>query len=105
MLQPGTVRVFAASMSDVFEDYRGDGASPDRPVSLDPWRRELFDLIERIPFLEWLVLSKRPEFARDFFRHCILTMFGSEPALKIKKPRLSCLDSDTDSCQGSLSFV
>lgn len=44
-------RVFCASMADVFEDRR----------DLDAPRARLFDLIERTPFLTWLLLTKRPE--------------------------------------------
>lgn len=43
-------RVFCASMGDVFE------ARPD----LDPWRRRLWNLIEDTPWLDWLLLTKRP---------------------------------------------
>lgn len=44
-------RVFCASMADVFED-RAD---------LDAPRGRLFDLIDRTPMLDWLLLTKRPE--------------------------------------------
>ena len=44
-------RVFSASMADVFE------ARPD----LDPWRRRLWSLIEQTPWLDWLLLTKRPQ--------------------------------------------
>lgn len=44
-------RVFSNSLSDVFEDRR----------DLDPMRADLFELIERTPHLDWLLLSKRPE--------------------------------------------
>lgn len=44
-------RVFCASMADVFEDR------PD----LITHRHDLFDLIERTPHLDWLLLTKRPE--------------------------------------------
>ncbi len=44
------VRVFCASMADVFEPRR----------DLDPWREKLWALIERTPWLEWLLLTKRP---------------------------------------------
>lgn len=44
------VRVFCASMSDVFEP-RSD---------LDPWREKLWGLIEQTPNLDWLLLTKRP---------------------------------------------
>lgn len=43
-------RVFAHSMSDVMEDRR----------DLDAPRARLFDLIERTPWLDWLLLTKRP---------------------------------------------
>jgi protein gp37 len=48
-------RVFCASMADVFED-RDD---------LVPERARLVDLIERTPWLDWLLLTKRPENVRD----------------------------------------
>ena len=44
-------RVFCASMADVFEN-RGD---------LDAPRARLFELIDRTPFLDWQLLTKRPE--------------------------------------------
>jgi protein gp37 len=50
-------RVFCASMADVFEE---------RDELLEP-RRRLFDLIAETPELDWLILTKRPEFARDLF--------------------------------------
>lgn len=43
-------RVFTASMADVFED---------RPELNEP-RERLFRLIEATPWLQWLILSKRP---------------------------------------------
>lgn len=46
-------RVFCASMADVFE---WDSA-------LTPWRRRLWQLIERTPRLDWLLLTKRPHLA------------------------------------------
>lgn len=49
-------RVFCASMADVFEE---------RPELEDP-RVRLMMLIETTPELDWLVLTKRPEFARDW---------------------------------------
>lgn len=45
------VRVFCASMADVFEDRR----------DLDVWREKLWELIEETPALDWLLLTKRPE--------------------------------------------
>src|SRR5690348_736847 len=44
-------RVFCASMADVFED---------RP-ELAPWRERLWDLIDETPWLDWQLLTKRPE--------------------------------------------
>lgn len=44
------VRVFCASMADVFEDRR----------DLDPWRTKLWTLIQETPYLDWLLLTKRP---------------------------------------------
>ena len=44
-------RVFCASTADVFED-RDD---------LDPLRERLWDLIQKTPNLDWLLLTKRPE--------------------------------------------
>lgn len=43
-------RVFCASLADVMEDRR----------DLDPIRAELFALIEATPYLDWLLLTKRP---------------------------------------------
>lgn len=44
-------RVFCASLADVFEDRE----------ELEPWRAHLFDLIDKTPHLDWLLLTKRPE--------------------------------------------
>ncbi len=44
-------RVFCASMADVFE----------RRAELNQWRERLWRLIEQTPFLDWLLLTKRPE--------------------------------------------
>ncbi len=51
-------RIFCASLADAFEP---------RP-ELDPWRFDLFDLIAATPELDWLLLTKRPEQARDWMR-------------------------------------
>jgi len=48
-------RVFCASMADVFEE---------RDELVEP-RARLFDLIRLTPQLDWLILTKRPEAARD----------------------------------------
>lgn len=51
-------RVFCASLADVFEDWR-------KPIegfrSMDDARASLFDLIDETPWLDWLLLTKRPE--------------------------------------------
>jgi len=44
-------RVFCASMADVFE----------RRAELNPQRARLWELIERTPHLDWLLLTKRPQ--------------------------------------------
>ncbi len=44
-------RVFCASMSDIFENRR----------ELDVWRARLWPLIEQTPWLDWLLLTKRPQ--------------------------------------------
>lgn len=51
-------RVFCASMADVFEDND----------QLIDWRLDLFEnIIARTPNLDWLILTKRPDVARQFF--------------------------------------
>lgn len=49
-------RVFCASMADVFEDRR----------DLDEWREKLWVVIDQTPWLDWLLLTKRPENLRLF---------------------------------------
>lgn len=49
-------RVFSNSLSDVF----------DAEVA-NEWRRDLMDLIQVTPALDWLVLTKRPKVMADFF--------------------------------------
>lgn len=49
-------KVFCASLADVFEDH---------PM-VDPWRKELFSLIEACESLDWQLLTKRPENLRRF---------------------------------------
>lgn len=45
------LRVFSGSLCDVFEDHPGPNA----------WRADLFQLIRQTPFLDWQLLTKRPE--------------------------------------------
>ena len=58
-------RIFCASLADVFEP---------RPELEEP-RRNLFALIEQTPELDWLLLTKRPEFARAW-------LFENEPYMQ-----------------------
>lgn len=52
-------RVFCASLADVFEHND----------ELIDWRLDLFEtVISKTPWLDWLVLTKRPEVAAQFFR-------------------------------------
>lgn len=49
-------RVFCASLADVFDS------------EVDPiWRENLFTLIDLTPWLDWLLLTKRPKLAAEYF--------------------------------------
>jgi len=48
-------RVFAASLADVFEDH------PDCNAA----RPDFWDLVRRTPYLQWQILTKRPEHIRE----------------------------------------
>lgn len=51
-------KVFCASLADVFEDN----------LAVAEWRVELFEnIIYKTPYLKWLLLTKRPERASEFF--------------------------------------
>jgi protein gp37 len=52
------LRVFCASMADVFEDRS----------ELNVWREKLWTLIEATPQLDWLLLTKRPELVTRLVR-------------------------------------
>lgn len=72
-------RVFCASLADVFEDWQGaivvrvdggdvnlgtDGRAsrgPDDRLTMNDLRRDLFQLIDATPWLDWLLVTKRPE--------------------------------------------
>ncbi len=61
-------RVFASSMCDIFEDYRGpvvDQQGKRLDWTIDALRRRIFAMIEETPRLEWLMLTKRPENVRE----------------------------------------
>ena len=49
-------RVFCASLADVFE------VKVDQAAAMTGWRAELWNLIGQTPWLDWLLLTKRPEF-------------------------------------------
>ena len=58
------VRVFCASLADVFEDWRGpivDSKGNELVKTMDDLRRDLFELIDATPNLDWMLLTKRPE--------------------------------------------
>jgi protein gp37 len=50
------LRIFCASLADVFEDY----GTPDAPGP-NQWRDDVFDIIRATPWLDWQLLTKRPE--------------------------------------------
>ena len=62
-------RVFCASLADVF-----DNAVPVQ------WRRDLFDLIEATPNLDWLLLTKRIGNARSLYAEAYLDSARPWPA-------------------------
>ena len=62
-------RVFCASLADVF-----DNAVPVQ------WRRDLFDLIEATPNLDWLLLTKRIGNARSLYGEAYLDSARPWPA-------------------------
>lgn len=66
-------RVFAFSLADVFEDWKGHvtqewtenrhGISQkhQRMITMDQAREEFFHLVDATQYLDWLLLTKRPE--------------------------------------------
>ncbi len=88
-LQPERPRVFCASLADVFEDWQGpmvnsqgvklwqgwdsggvcaSEARPNprtSPMTMTDVRRRLFETINATPNLDWLLLTKRPEYFRN----------------------------------------
>jgi len=79
-------RVFCASLADVFEDWRGQMLDSNseplmfdktprstiypkrpRPATMVDLRAALFQLIDETPWLDWLLLTKRPENIMDMF--------------------------------------
>jgi len=68
-------RVFAFSLADIFEKWNGwvtqkwteDGKHHQRMITMDQARRELFQLIDATQYLDWLLLTKRPENVWDMW--------------------------------------
>jgi protein gp37 len=48
-------KVFCGSLCDVFEEFN------PQALDLDEWRLDLWSLIQGTPYLDWLLLTKRPE--------------------------------------------
>ena len=80
---PDQIRVFCASLADVFEDWDGPLISHRGQVLLDPvgknvtmndMRKRLFTMIAETPNLEWMLLTKRPENIERMIVEC-----ASEP--------------------------
>lgn len=69
-------RVFCASMADVF-----DAEVPDE------WRHRLFGLIALCDQLDWLILTKRPALARDYFKEITNAAFAEGDAQNLYHKR------------------
>lgn len=57
-------RVFCASLADVFEDWQGpmlNHKGEQLNLTMDDVRAQLFTLIDATPFLDWILVTKRPE--------------------------------------------
>lgn len=97
------LKVFCGSLCDVFEDN----------PSLMKWRYELFDMIAKTrPELQWLVLTKRPRQARDFFRESpeqladnlwLGTSIEDQETLDKRAPMMRDILLDNPSCKTFLS--
>lgn len=59
-------RVFCASMGDVFDDPSGDY---ETTCMLNSERDRLWQLILKTPYLDWLILTKRPENIQGLIYH------------------------------------
>lgn len=58
-------RVFCASLADVFEGPE-TCQNPEAYAVIEAGRKRLFELIDRTPWLDWLLLTKRPENVTKF---------------------------------------
>jgi len=92
-------RVFCGSLMDVFE---GEDTMPkDSHAAVADARGRLFDLIERTPNLDWLLLTKRPENIRDKWHktpwdRCQQCGAFSDLKDEIQRERLFELDANED---------
>lgn len=59
-------KVFSASMSDIYD--------PEVP---DQWRARLYNLIQNTPNLDWLILTKRPEYLLEYEAKFITNLPGN----------------------------
>lgn len=60
----GERRVFCASLADVFEDWEGsvlNSRGETLAFAMDTIRTDLFAMIDATPWLDWLLLTKRPQ--------------------------------------------
>lgn len=100
-------RVFCASVSDVFEDWTGpihnhrgsvlyrstdgwvlgpDNEDPRKQVTMQDVRGELFKLIDQTPWLDWLLLTKRPENVQRMW--CSHVNTDGRPPSKLHRPNV-----------------
>jgi protein gp37 len=61
-------RVFCASMADVFEVVPMVDGADTRSYIMENERARLWDLISATPYLDWQLLTKRPEKIRNLIR-------------------------------------
>lgn len=67
-------RVFCASLADVFE---GRDTMPESAWdAVDDARLRLFELIDKTPFLDWLLLTKRPDNVHHVMQEVTLGTYG-----------------------------
>lgn len=84
-------RVFCASLSDVFEEWDGPIHDHKGKVlhqrTLDDLRRDLFQLIDATPWLDWILVTKRPG---NVLRMWPLPFNGREPSDQLYLRRNNC---------------
>jgi protein gp37 len=93
-------RVFCASLADIFEDRE----------DLIEWRKQLFEIIDETMYLDWLILTKRPENIKKMwpdkhYRHNV--WLGTSPCndetAEVAIPSL--LDSNFNNALAPVSFL